>query len=305
MSKIIEKHKIAPQTYHFLINSPLISRHAEPGQFVIIRMEEYGERIPLTIADKDPRDGTITLIVQEVGNTTKKICALNKGDEIRDILGPLGTPSEIENFGHVILVGGGFGIAALYPIAKALREKGNFLHTIIGARTRELLIMEEPMRQVSNYMMVMTDDGTAGHKGLVTTPLSAILQDRGNIHRVIAIGPMPMMRAVAEVTRPSGIKTMVSLNPIMVDGTGMCGGCRVLVNGKSQFACVDGPEFDAHQVDFAMLQSRNRMYMDFEQVANKQFQQDSGKDIALVKHQCKLEQQHPEVAAAGTKGGQA
>ena len=283
MAQILEKHNIAPQTYYFLIDSPLIASHAEPGQFVIIRVEEHGERIPLTIADKDPYKGTITLIVQEVGKTTRQICKLNTHDDIQDILGPLGSPSEIDNYGHIALVGGGFGIAALYPIAKALREKDNVLHTIIGARTRDLLIMEEPMRQVSNYLTVMTDDGSAGGKGLVTLPLGALLRDRGDIHRVIAIGPLPMMRAVSEVTRPFGIKTIVSLNPIMVDGTGMCGGCRVHVGEETKFACTDGPEFDAHLVDFDELSKRTKMYQSFEKIDNPSCELNKRKSSSLMK----------------------
>ncbi len=274
MPLIVEKRELAPKTHYLRIKAPLVARHAQAGQFVIIRLHERGERIPLTIADLDETEGTITLIVQEIGGTTRQIALLKSGDEIRDVLGPLGTPSEVENFGTVVLLGGGFGIAAIHLIARALRRVGNTIISIVGARTRELLIMEEEMRAVSDEFIVLTDDGSYGRRGLVTEPLREIIESGGKIDRVVAIGPLPMMRAVAELTRPAAIKTVVSLNPIMVDGTGMCGGCRVSVGSETRFACVDGPEFDAHAVDFNELAARAQMYRDFEE-----------------NHLCRIEQQ--------------
>ncbi len=291
MAKILAKNLIAPKTHYLRIHIPLISTHAQPGQFVIIRVTKRGERIPITIADTNPKEGSITIVVQEIGKTTEGIGKLNTGDDIPDILGPLGHPSEVENFGHVVLLGGGFGIAAIHLLAKALHEKGNMLTSIIGARTRELLIMKEPMRQVSDYLIVMTDDGSEGRKGLVTEPLQEILRDKGGVNRVIAVGPLPMMRAVAECTRSSGVKTIVSLNPIMVDGTGMCGGCRVQVGTETKFACTDGPEFDAHLVNFDEFSNRARMYRDFEHKSLEQC------------HMNQVSEFHPEGCPTGVQHG--
>ncbi|AXA35775.1 MAG: sulfide/dihydroorotate dehydrogenase-like FAD/NAD-binding protein [Candidatus Hydrogenedentota bacterium] len=283
MPIILEKRELAPRTHYFRVKAPLVASHAQAGQFIILRLHEKGERIPLTIADLDRAEGSITLIVQEIGSTTRQMAELQAGDEIRDLLGPLGTPSEISRFGTVVLMGGGFGIAAVHLIGKALREVGNRIVSIIGARTRELLIMESEMRALSDELIVMTDDGSAGRKGLVTEPLAEMIAEGRRVDRVIAIGPMPMMRAVAELTRPHRIKTIVSLNPIMVDGSGMCGGCRVHVGEEMRFACVDGPEFDAHLVDFDELTKRSQMYRDFEK-----------------EHLCKL-----EVAANALQASQA
>jgi len=260
MPKILEKYELAPKTHYIKVPAPLIAKHAKAGQFVIVRVGEHGERVPFTIADLDTQEGTITLVVQEVGKTSTAVGALKTGDEIQDILGPLGLASEVENFGKVILMGGGFGNAAIHLLAKALKKAGNQIITIIGARTKELLIMEKELRNVSNETIVMTDDGSYGRQGLVTQPLKELLESDKTITRVIAVGPIPMMRAVSETSRPFGVKTIVSVNPIMVDGTGMCGGCRVTVSGKTFFACVDGPEFDGHQVDFDELVKRTRMY---------------------------------------------
>jgi ferredoxin--NADP+ reductase len=268
MPKILEKQLLAPRTQYLRIHVPLVARHALPGQFVIIRLDEFGERIPLTIADLDAEEGSITLIVQEVGRTTEQIGRLETGDEIRDVLGPLGMPSEIEKFGTVVLLGGGFGIAAIHLITKALREYGNTIVSIIGSRSKDLLIMEDQMRRLSDEMVIMSDDGSIGRKGLVTEPLAEMIAAGRKIDRVIAIGPMPMMRAVTELTRPHGIKTIVSLNPVMVDGTGMCGGCRVQVGEETKFACVDGPEFDAHLVNFDELTKRTQMYREYEKQEN-------------------------------------
>ena len=263
MAKILLKETLAPRTHYFRIEAPLVARHAQAGQFIILRVDEQGERVPFTIADIDREEGSITLVIQEVGETTRQLGAMRTGDEIRDLLGPLGMPSEIENFGTVALLGGGFGIAAIHVLAKALRAAGNHVVSIIGARNRDLLIMEKEMRAVSDEVIVMTDDGSAGRQGIVTLALKEML-DAGRVNRVCAVGPIPMMRAVGELTRPYGVKTIVSLNPVMVDGTGMCGGCRVEVGGKTLFACVDGPEFDAHETNFQELIHRTQMFRPME-----------------------------------------
>ena len=260
---------------------------------MIVRIHEHGERIPLTVAESNPTDSTITLIVQGIGKTTKLLNQLNAGDIIPDVVGPLGRPSEIRLFGTVVVIGGGVGTAIAYPTAKALRQIGNHVVTILGARTKDLLILENEARAISDEVFVTTDDGSYGEKGLVTDKLKALIAGKGKIDLVLAIGPIPMMRAVAETTRPHGIKTLVSLNPIMVDGTGMCGGCRVQVGGRSQFACVDGPEFDAHEVDFAGLAKRNAMYRDAERQALERFVSDPKSDLELVGHRCKLEDVAP------------
>lgn len=277
MAKILEKRLLAPKTHYLRIDAPLIATHAQPGQFIVLRLNETGERVPFTIADIDPAEGSITLVVQEIGKTTQQVGALNTGDEIRDVLGPLGAPTEIEDYGTVVLLGGGFGNAAIHLMAKAFRKAGNKVISIIGARTRDLLIMEDEMRKASDELIVMTDDGSYGRQGFVITPLKEMLEaDPQSVNHVVAVGPIPMMRAVGEVTRPYSVKTFVSLNPVMVDGTGMCGGCRVQIGDKTKFACVDGPDFDAHLVNFDELVSRNRMYM-------------SAQEEAL--HQCKLDVQ--------------
>jgi ferredoxin--NADP+ reductase len=267
MAKILAKYVLAPKTHYLRIEAPLVAKHAKAGQFVVVRLSETGERVPFTIADIDPQEGTITLVIQELGKTTQQIAELKTGDEVRDVLGPLGMPSEVEDFGTVVLIGGGFGIAAIHLLAKALRARQNQIVSIIGARNKGLLIMEEEMRRVSHELFITSDDGSVGNKGLVIEPLKALLDAGRKIDRVVAVGPIPMMRAVGEVTRPFGIKTIVSLNPIMVDGTGMCGGCRVSIGNETKFACVDGPEFDAHLVDFDELNSRNRMYHEHQQIA--------------------------------------
>jgi len=277
-SKILEARFLAPDVKLFRIEAPRIARKQQPGQFVILRVHERGERIPLTIAGSDPKDGSITIIVQGVGKTTRHLNTLNAGDVILDVVGPLGKPSHIEKFGTCVVIGGGVGTAIAYPTAKALKEAGNHVIVIIGGRTRSLVILEKEIRAFADEVIITTDDGSYGQKGLVIDPLKQMIADARKIDMVLAIGPIPMMRAVAEVTRPYGIKTVVSLNPIMVDGTGMCGGCRVHVGGKSQFACVDGPEFDAHQVDFNGLSKRNALYREAELRALTEFE----------KHHCKL-----------------
>ncbi|MGQ9818942.1 MAG: sulfide/dihydroorotate dehydrogenase-like FAD/NAD-binding protein [Candidatus Kapaibacteriales bacterium] len=271
MNKIIEARFIAPDIKFFRIEAPKIAEKRKPGQFVVVRVNELGERIPLTIADSSKDDGTITIIAQGVGKTTKELNLLNAGDFIRDVVGPLGKPSEIENFGIAVSIGGGVGTAIAYPTAKALKEAGNYVIGIIGGRSKEFVILESEMREICDELYPTTDDGSYGFHGFVTHKLQQLIDEGRKIDFVLAIGPIPMMKAVAEVTRPHGIKTVVSLNPIMVDATGMCGGCRVTVDNKTYFACVDGPEFDAHKVDFDLLMKRNRMYIEHERKSLENF----------------------------------
>lgn len=261
MYKILVKQELAPNVKLFEMDAPLIAHKAQPGQFVILRVDEEGERIPLTIADFNREKGTVTLIFQEVGATTRKMGQLNEGDSLQDLVGPLGKQTHIENFGTVVCVGGGIGIAPIYPIARGMKQAGNELISIIGARSKDILIYERELSAVSDTLYITTDDGSKGQKGFVTDPLKQMLESGKKIDLVMAIGPVIMMRNVAEVTRGYGVPTVVSLNPIMVDGTGMCGGCRVSVGDETKFACVDGPEFDAHKVDFAALVARQKMYI--------------------------------------------
>jgi len=261
MARILEKRLIRkPDVFYFRIAAPLISRKAKPGQFVIVRLHERGERIPLSLADINPEEGTISLIVMAVGTTTNEMVLLEQGGNILDLCGPLGQPTHIEKVGSVILVGGGFGVAPLYPIARAFKAAGNEVTVIMGARSKDLLIYEDEMQRTADRVIVTTDDGSKGTKGLVTDVLVRELTCRP-AGLVVTVGPAIMMRFVAEATRPFGVRTMVSLNPIMVDGTGMCGGCRVTVGGATMFACVDGPEFDGHQVDWVALMNRQRSYI--------------------------------------------
>jgi len=296
MFKIVEAEFLAPDIKKFEIVAPRIAKKRQAGQFVIVRIHEHGERIPLTIADSDLESGTITLIVQGIGKTTKLMNSLDAGDYILDVVGPLGKPSEVKNYGTVVVIGGGVGTAIAYPTSVAMKQAGNHVISIVGARSKELVILEDEIRAISDEVYVTTDDGTYGRKGFVTDPLKELIEAGRRLDFVLAIGPIPMMRAVAETTRPHGIHTVVSLNSIMVDGTGMCGGCRVIVDGRSQFACVDGPEFDAHKVDFHILAQRNAQYRDAERRALEQFLQHPERDLELVKKLCKLEEQHPEVA---------
>lgn len=260
MFKILKKKELSAGVQLFELEAPRIAKKARPGQFVILRIDEEGERIPLTIADFDREVETITIIFQEVGASTKQLGAMQEGDAIVDLVGPLGNKTHIERMGNVVCIGGGIGVAPIYPIARAMKEAGNHVISIMGARSKDILILEDEMRAVSDEVYITTDDGTKGVKGFVTDQLKTLIDSGMEIGVVIAIGPVVMMRSVAETTRPYGIHTVVSLNPIMVDGTGMCGGCRVKIGEESKFACVDGPEFDAHQVDFAGLMSRQRMY---------------------------------------------
>ncbi len=261
------------QVHLMKVLAPDVARAAKPGQFVIIRIDEQSERIPLTVADYNVVEGSVTIIFQEMGKTTKQLATLKAQDELQDFVGPLGTPSEIEKLGTVVLVGGGVGVAPVYPQAKAYKAAGNKVISIIGARSENLLILEEEMRTESDQLLICTDDGTKGHHGFVTDVLQKLLQSDEHVDRVVAIGPPIMMRAVAGVTQPFGVQTLVSLNPIMIDGTGMCGGCRVSVGGETKFACVDGPEFDAHKVDFNLLMSRLAVYREEE-------------SSSLKKHEC-------------------
>ena len=271
MFKIVNAQFIAPGIKRFILEAPRIARKQRPGQFVIIRVMEKGERIPLTIERSDPEKGTVNIVVQSIGKTTNLLNSLETGDSILDIVGPLGKPSEIANYGTVVVIGGGVGTAMAYPTAAAMKRAGNRVLTILGGRNKDLVILEPEMREVSDTVFVTTDDGSYADKGLVTDRLRQLIENGTRIDLVLAVGPIPMMRAVADMTRKEKIRTLVSLNPIMIDGTGMCGGCRVLVEGKSEFACVDGPEFDAHRVDFAVLVQRNAMYRDAEKHSMEEY----------------------------------
>ncbi|MFQ6018760.1 MAG: sulfide/dihydroorotate dehydrogenase-like FAD/NAD-binding protein [Kiloniellaceae bacterium] len=269
MPKIIAKRVLTPVTKLFRVEAPLVAAAAQPGQFVIVRVHEGGERIPLTIADYDRDRGEITIVVQEVGVTTRRLGALEEGGTILDLVGPLGSALEIAPGGHVVGVGGGFGAAALLCLMRELTARGHRTTAIIGARREDLLILVNELRAVCNNLELCTDDGSVGFKGFVTQRLEQLIEGDGpgRPDCVLAIGPMPMMRAVAEITRPAAIHTEASLDPLMIDGTGMCGGCRVTVGGEVKFACMDGPFFDAHQVDFAEAVRRSKMYVDLEQQA--------------------------------------
>lgn len=261
MAKILESKQVSPAVYEIVVETPLIAKKCHPGQFVMVLSDDDSERVPFTIADFDREKGTITMIIQEVGATSAHICRDFKvGDELENIAGPLGNPSEMEKFGTVVCVGGGIGVAPVYPIARAYKELGNKVISIIGARNKELVLWEDKMRAVSDELIVCTDDGSYGQKGFVTDPLKKMLENGEKIDYVIAIGPVIMMMNVAKTTEPFKVKTVASLNTIMVDGTGMCGGCRVSVDNENKFACVDGPEFDAHKVDFKNLIQRQQMY---------------------------------------------
>lgn len=274
MYKILEKQVLSDVTKLMVVEAPQVARKAQAGQFIIVITHEHGERIPLTIADYDREAGTITMIFQEVGKSTMEMGLMEVGDAFKTVVGPLGHPTEIENFGTVVCVGGGVGIAPVYPIARALKEAGNKVISIIGARTKDLLLWEDKMRAVSDELIVTTDDGSYGRKDLVTVPLKEILEaNPGKVAKIWAIGPAIMMKFVAATTKPFNVPTIVSLNSIMVDGTGMCGGCRVLMDEGAQFVCVDGPEFDGHKVDWNNLLSRMSFYRSEEQVAVQRFRE--------------------------------
>ncbi len=267
MYQIIRKEALAPSVWLMEIKAPLVARQPKPGQFAMFRLNEAGERLPLTIAKHDPNAGTITIVFQEVGKSTRQLAAMQAGESISDVVGPLGVASEITNFGEVACLGGGVGTAFIYPEIIALHGAGNRVTSILGAREASLLFFVDEIRAVSEKVHITTDDGSRGRRGLVTHVLKELLESGQQFNRVVAAGPIPMMRAVAEVTRPHGIPTIVSLDPIMVDGTGMCGACRVTVAGERKFACVDGPNFDAHQVDFDELMMRKRGFASLERRA--------------------------------------
>jgi ferredoxin--NADP+ reductase len=280
MFPIVKARQLASDVKWFRIKAPLVAKHRKPGQFVIIRLNETGERIPLTIADTDRQAGTIELIVKAIGATTMRLCEKDEGDSISDVMGPLGQPTEILKVDHAVAVGGGVGTAVIYPLAQALRQAGTHVSAITGGRTKELVVLEEELGKVADAVYACTDDGSYGFHGTVADKLKELMADADRpIGAVYAAGPVPMMRAIAELTRAAGIKTIVSLNPIMVDGTGMCGGCRITVGKETKFACVDGPEFDGHQVNFDELADRLTAYREQEKRALQRYQE----------HACRLD----------------
>lgn len=278
MNEILKKTVLSEGVKDYTVSSPVIARKRKAGQFIILRVHERGERIPLTIVDSDPAEGTIRLIFQEVGKTTFLLGELEEGDRILDIAGPLGRATHVKDIGTVVCIGGGIGVAPVYPIAAAMKEQGNHVYSIIGSRNKDLLILEDEMKAVSEELIVTTDDGSYGKHGFVTDALQEIIDSGQKIDQVIAIGPVVMMKAVSNLTRKYDLSTLVSLNSIMVDGTGMCGGCRISYDGKSKFVCVDGPEFDGHKVDFDGLIKRQMAYKPQEQISMEEY------------HRCKLDQ---------------
>ena len=277
MFRIISRQTLATKIHLFEIEAPAIARKAQAGQFVVVKIDEKGERIPLTLADWDGKKGSVSVVFMEVGATTCRLALLKAGDSIADFVGPLGVPTHVDKFGTVVCVAGGVGAAPITPIARALKEKGNKIISILGARSKDLLFWEDKLRSVSHQLIVTTDDGTYGRKGVVTEPLKELLESGEKVDRVIAIGPSIMMKFCAQTTKPFGVKTIVSLNPIMVDGTGMCGCCRVSVGGVTKFACVEGPDFDGHQVDWDLLFARQRTYLNEEKRSSEQWQAQMGK----------------------------
>jgi len=292
MYRIVEARPVGLNIKQFVIEAPRIARKQQPGQFLILRLHQKGERIPLTIKDSDPSAGTVTIVVQAVGKTTSLLNCLETGDSILDIVGPLGHPSEIQNYGTAVILAGSVGTAMALPTSKALKQAGNHVIFIEGARSRQMVVFEDEVRQASNETYVMTDDGSYGEQGLVTMKLNGLVDVGRKIDFVLAVGPVPMMRAVARITEPLGIKTMVSLNSIMVDGTGMCGGCRVLLGDKSKFACVDGPEFDASLVNFEVLMQRNAMYREKECQSLKTFEEHRDEELVQLRAELAAEEKH-------------
>jgi len=293
MAKVIENVELAPKVHRLRVEVPRLVRKAKAGQFVIVRPDDSGERVPMSIGGLDPETGLLTMVVQEVGKTSALICDTPVGGELMDVVGPLGEPTEIENYGHAVVVGGGIGIAPIYPVALALRAAGNRTTAIIGARTESLLFYTDELKSGADQLLVATDDGSVGVKGFVTTALEQLInEDRPDW--VMAIGPVPMMRAVVNLTKQHNIPTIVSLNPIMIDGTGMCGGCRVSVGGETKFACVDGPDFDGHGVDFDELVARQSQYKPFEKEAYEAYQ--------AHREECNLDKQARILAAAKEEG---
>ena len=273
MYRIMLREDLVPGIHLFKVEAPAVARKAQAGQFVVVRVDEKGERIPLTVADWDREEGSITIVFMEVGATTRKLAQLKAGDYIANFAGPLGLPTHIDNFGTVVCVGGGFAVAPIVPIARSMKEAGNKVLSIMGARNKDLLFWEDRLRAVSDELVVTTDDGSYGRKALVTEPLKELLEGERKIDRVIAIGPTVMMKFCAKTTEPFGVKTIVSLNPIMVDGTGMCGCCRVEVGGQTKFTCVEGPDFDGHQVDWDLLFTRQRIYLEEEKKSLERWEQ--------------------------------
>jgi ferredoxin--NADP+ reductase len=267
LNKIIENKKLSESVIKMVLAAPVIAQKRKAGQFIILKIDEKGERIPLTIVDSDAQAGTITIIFQIVGKTTAQLARLKSGDSLQNVQGPLGNPTEIENYGRVVCIGGGVGVGVVYPLAVALKKAGNEVISIIGSRTKDLLILEAEMAKTSDRLIVATDDGSYGFHGFVSQVLQEMIAKGEKIDRVFAIGPVPMMKVISDVTRLHGIKTIVSLNSIMLDATGMCGACRVSVAGKTKLTCVDGPEFDGHEVDFKLLADRLKMYCDLEREA--------------------------------------
>jgi ferredoxin--NADP+ reductase len=292
MYKIMEARTVGLNIKQFVIEAPRIARKQKPGQFLILRLHEKGERIPLTIKSSDLEAGTVTIVVQAIGKTTSMLNCLETGDAILDIVGPLGKPSEIENYGTAVILAGSVGTAMALPTANALKQAGNHVVFIEGARNTEMVVFEDEVRQASNETYIMTDDGSYGEMGLVTKKLNELIAAGRKIDFILAVGPVPMMRAVAQITTPKGIKTMVSLNSIMVDGTGMCGGCRVLLGKKSKFACVDGPEFDASLVNFEVLMQRNTMYRTKECKSLKYFEKHKDEEVAELRAELAAEEKH-------------
>ncbi len=276
MAEILTKQDLTPVTKAFEIRAEAVARKAQAGQFVMVRAHDKAERIPLTIADYDREQGTITLVVQEVGKTTMQMCAMRVGEQFAGVTGPLGRPSEIDRFGTLVCIGGGFAIAPIYPIARALKRAGNTVVSIVGVRTRGLLFWEAKLRAICDELVVCTEDGSSGRKGLVTHPLKEMLEAGRPVHRIWAIGPAAMMKFCALTAQPYGVPVVVNLNSIMVDGTGMCGACRVEVGGQTRFACVDGPEFDGHQVNWDLLLARQRIYLEEEHRAVEAWRRDPG-----------------------------
>ncbi len=271
MYPILYREDLAQKIHLFKIGAPKVARKAKAGQFIVIRIDEKGERIPLTIADWDEKEGSVTIVFMEVGSTTSHLATLKAGDSLLNFVGPLGQPTHIEKFGTVVCVGGGVGVAPIFPIARSLRQAGNKVISILGSRCQDILFWQERLHSVSDELIITTDDGSCGRKGVVTIPLKELLEGPNKIDRVIAIGPAVMMKFCSQTTLPFGVKTVVSLNSIMVDATGMCGACRVSVGGATKFACVDGPEFDGHAVDWGLLATRQRMYVEEEKCSFDQW----------------------------------
>ncbi|MDH4122944.1 MAG: sulfide/dihydroorotate dehydrogenase-like FAD/NAD-binding protein [Thermoplasmata archaeon] len=274
MYKVVEKRDLAPGIHLLEIEAPMIAQRAKAGQFIMLMIDDKGERIPLTMADWNPKKGTVTIIALEAGKTTMKLGTVKKGDELRSIVGPLGIETHTQDLGTVACVGGGIGIALMYPTVRAMKQAGNKVLSIMGARTKDLLILEKEITEYSDEVHICTDDGSKGHHGFVSDILKKMLDEKRPIDVVYAVGPIIMMKVIADLTRSYGVKTIVSLNPIMVDGTGMCGSCRVNIDGKTKFGCVDGPDFDGHKVDFQLLIARNKRYLAEEKTAVEKFKKE-------------------------------